>query len=131
MKRVTGIGGIFFRSTDPARLNAWYREHLGIETREEGTVFHWRDAEDPTRKGYTVWSPFPADTGYFQPSTRQFMMNYRVENLVALLEQLKREGVEIVGQVEEYPYGKFGWIMDPEGTKIELWEPIDEKLNAP
>lgn len=91
-------------------------------------MFAWRDAEDHTKTCYTVRSPFPATTSYFSPSDKPFMFNYRVKDLKALFEVLRTEGVQIVGDVEEYEYGKFGWIMDPDGNKIELWEPIDDKL---
>ena len=128
MKRVTGIGGIFFKSEDPEKLKSWYGRHLGFDVTEYGTSFYWRDPEHPDAKipARTVWSPFDKNTTYFAPSEKPCMINYRVENLVELLKLLKEEGVTIVGEIEEYPYGKFGWIMDPEGNKIELWEPSDE-----
>ena len=126
-KRVTGIGGIFFKCNDPEKIKQWYRNHLGFEVDQYGAVFRWievdnRDAEVPA---VTAWSPFSEDTKYFAPSSKPYMFNYRVENLNELLEVLVQEGVEVVGEIEEYPYGKFGWILDPEGNKIELWEPID------
>jgi len=124
MKRVIGIGGLFFKAKDPATLKEWYNKHLGITGSDEtGTVFEWRSAEDPEQRGHTVWSPFKQETKYFEPSTKEYMFNYRVENLVWLLDELRKEGVTVVGKVEEYEYGKFGWILDPEGNKIELWEP--------
>jgi len=128
MNRVTGIGGLFFKSEDPKKLKQWYGKHLGLNVTDWGCTFHWIDpnnalAEVPAR---TEWSPFEKNTDYFSPSDKPFMFNYRVENLAALLEILKEEGVTIVGEIQEYPYGKFGWIMDPEGNKIELWEPIDD-----
>ncbi len=126
MKRVTGIGGIFFRCNDPASQNQWYKQHLGIETNQYGGKFIWRDPENPEKKCVTAWNTFKQDTKYFDPSEKQFMFNYRVENLVELMEELRKEGVQIVGNVEEYDYGKFAWIMDPEGNKLELWEPKDE-----
>lgn len=126
-KRVTGLGGVFFKSPNSEALKQWYKEHLEIDSGEYGAMFNWRYHDDPTKEGNTVWSVFPDDTGYFKPGTREFMFNYRVENLVELLRVLKEEGVEIVGEIEEYPYGKFGWIMDPDGNKIELWEPLNEK----
>lgn len=126
MKRVTGIGGLFFKSRNPEKIKEWYRRHLGIESGKYGGTFEWRHSKDGMRKGFTAWGPFPADTGYFNPSEKEFMFNYRVADLVALLEVLEEEGVEVVGEIEEYEYGKFGWIMDPDGTKIELWEPNDE-----
>lgn len=123
MKRVTGLGGVFFKSDDPKQLNSWYQKHLGVEG-----LFKWNDWEKPEAKvpAQTIWSPFKKDTTYFSPSDKSFMFNYRVENLVELLKILKEEGVQVLGEIEEYPYGKFGWIMDPEGNKIELWEPIDD-----
>jgi len=128
MRRVTGLGGVFFKTNDPEKMKEWYRTHLGIESDQYGGMFEWRDKEKPEKVCYTAWGPFSKDTKYFQPSEKPYMFNYRVENLVALLEQLRKEGVQVVGEIEEYEYGKFGWIMDPEGNKIELWEPVDEKL---
>ena len=125
MKKVTGIGGIFFKSKDPKAINEWYKTHLGFNTSPYGTTFEWRDNEDPTKKGTTVWNPFKDETNYFEPSVKEFMINYRVENLEALVEELKKEGVTIVDQIETYDYGKFIHIMDPEGNKIELWEAVD------
>ena len=131
MRRVTGIGGIFFKSSDTKALQEWYAKHLGITSSPEtGTIFEWRAAEDPEVRGQTVWSLFKQDTKYFEPSTKDFMFNYRVENLVWLLDELRKEGVTVVGKIEEYDYGKFGWILDPEGNKIELWEP-PKKHDAP
>lgn len=128
MKRVTGIGGIFFKSKDPAHLREWYRDHLGIESEgESGASFHWREADSREAEGLTVWSPFPDDTRYFEPSTAPFMINYRVADLDWLLTQLRDEGVEVDPRVEEFEYGRFAWIMDPEGNRIELWEPIPPK----
>ena len=124
MKRVTGIGGIFFKATNPDKLRNWYRLHLGIECeKENGAIFKWRKADDLNAERYTVWSPFPADTDYFAPSTKPFMINLQVENLDEVLTQLKAEGVDVDPRVESYDYGKFGWIMDPEGNRVELWEP--------
>lgn len=127
MKRVTGIGGIFFKTEDPKKLKEWYGKHLGFDVTEWGCTFQWKDLNRPeaTIPARTEWSPFEKGTTYFQPSEKPFMFNYRVENLVELLKVLKEEGVTIVGEIQEYPYGKFGWVMDPEGNKIELWEPID------
>ena len=127
-KRVTGIGGIFFKSEDPKALNEWYNKHLGLNTTEWGCVFDWNDPQQPDPKvpGKTIWNPFKANTKYFAPSEKQYMINYRVENLVELLKVLKDEGITIVGEMQEESYGKFGWILDPEGNKIELWEPIDD-----
>ena len=121
--RVTGIGGLFFKTTNPNEKKEWYKKHLGFNTDDYGCTFWWKD--DDGNKCTTQWSPFKDDTKYFAPSEKPFMMNFRVENLTELLEALKEEGVTIVGEVEEYEYGKFGWILDPEGNKLELWEPID------
>jgi predicted enzyme related to lactoylglutathione lyase len=127
-KRVTGIGGLFFKSDDPKNLKGWYAKHLGLPMDDYGCSFQWIDPNQPDAKApaVTAWSPMAQNTKYFQPSEKQFMFNYRVENLVELMEALTQEGVQIVGKIEEYPYGKFGWIMDPEGNKIELWEPKDD-----
>ena len=125
MKRVTGIGGIFFKAEDPKKLKSWYAKHLGFNEQEHGATFSWREVNtDSPTPASTEWSPFKNDTTYFAPSEKPFMFNYRVHDLVALLKVLKEEGVTIVGEMQEYPYGKFGWIMDPEGNKIELWEPM-------
>ena len=131
MKRVTSIGGIFFKCKDPKQMREWYKTHLGLNTNQYGTVFEWRQANDSTKKGFTQWSPFAEKTKYFEPSTKDFMINYRVENLVALVDELKKEGVTIADTIESASYGKFVHIMDIEGNKIELWEPNDieyEKL---
>ncbi len=121
--RITGLGGFFFKTKDPEKIRDWYRDHLGLNTDQYGCTFWWKDKEG--KDCSTQWSPFKEDTQYFDPSEKPFMMNFRVENLVEFLEALKAEGVTIVGEVEEYDYGKFGWILDPEGNKIELWEPVD------
>lgn len=125
MKKVTGIGGIFFKCKDPNKVKEWYQTHLGLNTDQYGSSFEWRQATDPTKKGFTQWSPFEDSTSYFEPSTQDFMINYRVENLEALVEELKKEGVTIVDEIETYSYGKFVHIMDVEGNKVELWEPND------
>jgi len=125
MKKVTGIGGIFFKCKDPKAVNEWYKTHLGLNTTPYGTSFEWRDIDDSTKKGVTQWSTFAEKTKYFEPSTKDFMINYRVENLEALAEQLKTEGVTIVDKIEDTDYGKFLHILDAEGNKIELWEPKD------
>ena len=129
MKRVTGIGGIFFKSDNPERLYAWYENHLGIQRAPDGSsaAFEWRDAMDAEKKGMTVWSLFPRDTKYFGPGRSPFMINYRVDDLDALVEVLKKEGVEIDAHREDYDYGRFAWITDPEGNRLELWEPPKEK----
>ncbi|MEP6674059.1 MAG: VOC family protein [Ferruginibacter sp.] len=125
MKKVTGIGGIFFKSKDPKKMNEWYKKHLGFETTDYGTTFEWRQGDDTTNKGLTQWNPFAETTKYFEPSTKDFMINYRVENLDALVEQLKNEGVTLVDEIEDSEYGKFVHILDAEGNKIQLWEPKD------
>ncbi len=126
-KRVTGLGGFFFKSKDPDKIKEWYKNHLGLNTDQYGCTFWWKD--DNGNKCSTQWSPMNEDTEYFKPSDKQFMMNFRVDNLVDLLETLKAEGVTVVGEIEEYDYGKFGWILDPEGNKLELWEPIDDAFS--
>lgn len=124
MKRVTGIGGVFFKSRDPKAMLAWYRRHLGIDEQGWGAAFRWREEADPEEIGYTVWSPFPEDTDYFAPGAAQCMVNFRVAELEGLLAALKEEGVEVVGGIREEENGKFAWILDPEGMKVELWEPV-------
>jgi len=124
MKRVTGIGGIFFKCKDPDKIKEWYKTHLGLNTDEYGANFEWRQASDSTKKGSTQWSPMNDSTKYFKPSTKDFMINYIVEDLDALVLELKKEGVTIVDNIETYDYGKFVHILDPEGNKIELWQPI-------
>ncbi|HMG91056.1 MAG TPA: VOC family protein [Chryseolinea sp.] len=128
MKRVTGLGGVFFKSEEPKKLREWYGKHLGLDMEDWGSTFLWIDPNNPEAKAQarTAWSPFEKDTTYFNPSTKSYMFNYRVENLVELLKVLRDEGVTVIDKVEDLPYGKFGWIMDPEGNKIELWEPKDE-----
>ncbi len=123
MQRVTGIGGIFIKSRDPKALGEWYRTHLGIDVQEwGGTAFRWNEpVAQPD--GLTVWSLFPASSTYFDPSAAPFMVNYRVENLAALLDTLRAEGCTVDDKTESSEFGKFGWVMDPEGNRIELWEP--------
>jgi predicted enzyme related to lactoylglutathione lyase len=125
MKKVTGIGGIFFKSTDPQKSRDWYRDNLGLVTNEYGSLFEFRQADNPEEKGYTQWSPFADDTKYFEPSKKEFMINFRVENMEQLVAELKSNGVTICDEIEEFEYGKFVHIMDNDGNKIELWEPID------
>jgi catechol 2,3-dioxygenase-like lactoylglutathione lyase family enzyme len=121
MRRVTGIGGIFFKAKDPKALTQWYRVHLGLDVAPWGGVaFRW--ADDATT-GTTAWNAFDADTAYFAPSDAPFMINYRVADLHALLAALRAEGCRVEDRVDESEYGKFGWVIDPEGNKIELWEP--------
>jgi len=131
MKKVTGIGGIFFKCKDPDKMKEWYQKHLGINTNQYGAVFEWYQGADSTKKGFTNWSPFNEKTKYFEPSTKDFMINYRVENIELLVEELKINGVNILDSIETYDYGKFVHILDVEGNKMELWEPNDieyEKL---
>jgi predicted enzyme related to lactoylglutathione lyase len=123
MTKVTGIGGVFFKCKDPKAINEWYKTHLGFATGPYGTSFEWRELDDSTKKGITQWNPFPDNTKYFDPSTKDFMINYRVENLEALVEELRKENVTILDKVESYDYGKFVHILDLEGNKIQLWEP--------
>lgn len=123
MRRATGIGGIFFKAKDPQALGAWYRDHLGLKVEEWGGVaFRWAE-DNPNGTGTTIWNPFKDDTAYFAPSTASFMVNFRVADLHALLAALRAEGCQVDEKVEESEYGKFGWVVDPEGNKIELWEP--------
>ena len=124
MKRVTGIGGIFFKAKDPKALGAWYRQHLGIDVQPwGGAAFDWKGPDNPDGVGTTAWSLFAQTSDHFAPSAAPFMINYRVADLHALLATLRTEGVQIEGEVQESEYGRFGWIVDPEGNKVELWEP--------
>lgn len=126
--RVTGIGGIFFKSKDPAELRAWYSRHFGMPMNEYGATIEFR-TEDPTRpKGYLQWSPFSERTSYFAPSTKDFMINYRVNDIDGLVSQLKRDSVLVLDSVERFDYGSFVHVMDLEGNKIELWEPLDSSF---
>jgi predicted enzyme related to lactoylglutathione lyase len=130
-KKVTGIGGIFFKCKDPKALKEWYRNNLGLTTNQYGTVFEWYQGADSTKKGFTQWSPFKETTKYFEPSAKDFMINYRVENMETLVAELQKNGVTVVDSIQAYEYGKFVHLLDPEGNKIELWEPNDveyEKL---
>ncbi len=126
MKRVTGIGGIFFKTKDPKSTKEWYAKHLGFNTDEWGAAFITRKVEDPSKNAYLQWSPFSSQTDYFEPSQKEFMINYRVENIEKLVILLKNEGVTICDEITSYDYGKFVHIMDEDGNKIELWEPVDE-----
>jgi predicted enzyme related to lactoylglutathione lyase len=124
MKRVTGIGGIFFKAKDPVALRAWYRKHLGIDVLEwGGAVFTWTDAEGKPAAGTTIWSIGDAAGDQFAPSSASFMINYRVADLDALVKILKTERCNVLEKIEESEYGKFAWVIDPEGNKVELWEP--------
>lgn len=123
MKRVTGIGGVFFKAKDPKTLGEWYRKHLGMNVEQWGGVtFRWAD-DSSHATGATIWNAFKDDTTYFAPSASSFMINYRVDDLDALLAKLREEGCDVVGTAEESEYGKFGWVIDPEGNKVELWQP--------
>lgn len=124
-KKVTGIGGIFFKCKDPKKIKEWYSKNLGLNTNAYGAVFEWYQGADSTKKGFTQWSPFKETTKYFEPSKKDFMINYRVDNMLALIEDLKKNGVTIVDSVQTYDYGKFVHILDCEGNNIELWEPND------
>ena len=127
--RVTGIGGIFFKSEDPQKLKEWYKTNLSLETDQWGSNFEWYQGSSPDKKGFTQWSPFKSDSNFFQPADRQFMINYRVNNLDKLLDQLRKNGVQILDEVESFDYGKFVHILDNEGNKIQLWEPNDEEYD--
>lgn len=124
MAKITGIGGVFFKSPDPKALGDWYRQHLGLDVQDwGGTHFAWRAHEDPSRENFTVWGPFSQDTGYFDPSERPFMVNLIVDDLDGMLRQLRDAGVTVDEHVEDSEFGRFGWFMDPDGTRIELWQP--------
>lgn len=125
MKKTTGIGGIFFKCKNPENLIKWYSNNLGLVTNEYGSLIEFRKSDSPQVKGYLQWSPFPDNTDYFEPSKKEFMINYRVENLEKLVEELRESGVTILDEIESYEYGKFVHILDPENNKIELWEPVD------
>tara|TARA_R110002050_G_scaffold41242_1_gene100101 strand:+ start:103176 stop:103601 length:426 start_codon:yes stop_codon:yes gene_type:complete len=123
--KVTGIGGIFFKTKDVEKTNAWYGKNLGLAISPYGSSFEFRNAHRPEEINYLSWSPFKEDTDYMAPSTKDFMVNYRVQNIEGLVKQFKENGVTIVDEIATYDYGKFVHIMDPDGNKIELWEPID------
>jgi predicted enzyme related to lactoylglutathione lyase len=125
MKKVTGIGGIFFKCKDPKKLREWYQVNLGLNTNPYGAVFEWYQGSDSTKKGFSQWSPFNEKTKYFEPSTKDFMINYRVENMDGLVTELKNNGVTVLDTIQVFDYGKFVHILDLEGNKIELWEPND------
>ncbi len=134
MKKVTSVGGVFFKCKNPEAQMEWYQKYLGLVMDKYGTSFEWRHADNKEQKGFTAWSPFENATDYFGEASQQYMINYRVENLEALMVELKKEGVTIVDEVEHYEYGKFVHILDGEGNRIELWEPNDNEyqnmLNA-
>lgn len=124
MKRVTGIGGVFFKARDPVGLRAWYKDHLGIDVQDwGGAAFEWADADGKPVAGTTAWNISASDSDYYAPSTSSFMVNYRVADLHALLAALRAEGCTVLDKVEESEFGRFGWVLDPEGNKVELWEP--------
>ena len=127
MKKVTGLGGVFFKCNNPKEMNEWYAQNLGLETSAYGATFEWRQADDPSKKGSTTWCTFPADTKYFNPSDKPFMVNYRVADIEALVAELKQSDVTVVDEIAEYDYGNFVHILDPEGNIIELWEPKEEE----
>ena len=124
MKKASGVGGIFFKCRDAKKVIEWYHKHLGLNTNPYGATFEWYEGSDNTKKGLTQWSPFNETTKYFEPSAKDFMINYRVENLVELVEQLKKEGVTVLDEIETFEYGKFVHLLDIEGNKVELWEPV-------
>ena len=124
MKRVTGIGGIFFKAKDESALRDWYKRHLGIDVQGwGGTAFSWADDDGKPTGGTTVWSVASADSDQFAPSKASYMINYRVADLLALVKALREEGCNVLDKVDDSEYGKFGWVIDPEGNKVELWEP--------
>jgi len=126
MERVKGIGGVFIRAGDSDELAAWYRDKLGVDVGEwGGTVFEWRHADDPERAGSTTWSLFRADSDYLGSPDNRFMINYRVDDLDKMLAQLRAAGVEVDDKIEESDFGRFGWAVDPDGNRIELWQPAD------
>lgn len=124
-KKVTGIGGIFFKSPDTAAIKSWYQTHLGIKMDQYGAGFVARQYDSPEKSAYLQWSPFAQDTDYFSPSKKGFMINYRVADIESLVKELKAAGVTICDEITTYDYGKFVHILDPDGNKLELWEPVD------
>ena len=124
MKRVLGIGGVFIKTKDPVKLQKWYEENLGIEPNYEGyIIFHWKDLGKKPGKAYTLWGLFPQDTDYFEPSENPFMLNFLVRDLDGLLEDLREKGIKVQDKIVEHQEGRFAWFIDPEGNKVELWEP--------
>lgn len=124
MKRVTGIGGVFFKAKDAPALRTWYQRHLGVDVEDwGGTAFNWTQSDGKPIDGSTIWSISPQDGDQFEPSQSSFMINYRVHDLHALVAALKAEGCNVLSKIDESEYGKFGWVIDPEGNKVELWEP--------
>ncbi|MEI6815487.1 MAG: VOC family protein [Bacteroidota bacterium] len=131
MKKVTGIGGILFKCKDPNKMKEWYAAHLGLPVDQYGVSFEWREGDDASKKGTTVWCPFKETTDYFKPSEREFMVNYRVADLEALVAEFRKEGVTVLDEIVSYDFGKFVHILDAEGNKIELWEPVPENYDQP
>lgn len=126
--KVTGVGGIFFKCDDPEKMRNWYGENLGLAINEYGSLFESRNTDNPDEKTYLQWSPFGKTTKYFEPSVKEFMVNFRVQNIEGIVKELKVSGITVVDEIEEFEYGKFVHIMDPEGNKIELWEPVDSEF---
>jgi len=124
--KVLGIGGIFFKCKNPDKINEWYSSNFGFHTDDYGTMFEANDANDPDRNLYLQWAPFSGDSEYFEPSKKEFMINYIVEDIESLVSNLKKKGVVVLDEIEEYEYGKFVHILDPENNKVELWEPTRE-----
>ncbi|MCT4589474.1 MAG: VOC family protein [Carboxylicivirga sp.] len=124
-KKVTGVGGIFFKCKNPSDMRKWYSEKLGLTTNKYGSLFEFREADRPETKAYLQWSPMPEDTSYFEPSKKPFMINFRVVDIEALVEELRQAGVTICDEIDTFEYGKFVHILDPDNNKIELWEPVD------
>ncbi len=127
--KITGIGGVFFKCKDPSAMRDWYNKSFGMTADHYGMPFVWKKPENPEKNGYTAWNPFEDKSDYFEPSKQKYMINYRVENLEELLEDLKKQGVTVLGEIQKEDYGQFGWVLDPEGNKIELWEPNDEAFD--
>jgi predicted enzyme related to lactoylglutathione lyase len=123
--KVTGIGGIFFFSDNPAKTKEWYGKNLGLEINSYGSVFEFRNTKRPDEKNYLCWTPFQKGSNYFAPSKKEFMINYRVQNIEGMVKKLKGNGVTVLDKIETYDYGKFVHLIDQEGNKIELWEPVD------
>ena len=124
--KITGIGGVFFKSANADKMRRWYAENFDLQSDEHGHAFIWKKKDNPQKNGYTAWNAFDDKSDYFAPSDQKYMINYRVENLDELIKELRQNGVKIIGKTEIYDYGKFAWVLDPEGNKIELWEPVDE-----
>ncbi|MCB2222454.1 MAG: VOC family protein [Bacteroidetes bacterium] len=124
--KVTGLGGVFFKSKDPEALKKWYENNLGLPCDQHGHLFEWLQTDAPTKKGFTQFGVFNSDTEYMQPSQKDYMINFRVDDVVIMIERLKKAGMKVIGDIDTYSYGKFAWVMDPDGNKVELWEPIDE-----